>query len=152
MLKIIKDFKWPLLFVAVIIGFSLQSGETSGEVSGGLAEFIHFLFGGMSSKDYSALEIDGVLRKIAHYTEYSILGTLLFMSFYEYMNHWFFKAVASVVFVFIVAFVDEALVQVLISNARTGNVYDILIDTVGGGLGCVLMIIAELYHKRYMGI
>ena len=67
-------------WMALIFGFSAQTGEESGGLSGLISRpvtaVIEALFG---AADYEALylQVDGAVRMAAHFTEYAILGALL---------------------------------------------------------------------------
>lgn len=76
---LLMTFGWMLL----IFGFSSQSGEESGGLSGVIAEplteLLDRLSGGLAAgeKDALYLKVDGAVRSAAHFSEYAVLGLLL---------------------------------------------------------------------------
>ncbi len=74
-----KKYLWAAVIVwtMIIFAWSLQSGDDSGRVSGSLTEAV---FGFLAR---AGLEIDyesahHFIRKTAHFTEYAVLGALVF--------------------------------------------------------------------------
>lgn len=74
---------FTLLWMAVIFSFSAQNAETSDKMSGGITESItRFLYGEFDTYPKAYQEellnnISFVVRKLAHFTEYAVLGFLL---------------------------------------------------------------------------
>ena len=78
---------------------------------------------------------NGVLRKLAHLTEYAWLGIALYSAFRVFrISH---GGKCTLVISFLVASVDECIQ--LFSPGRSAEFKDVLIDTTGAGLGILLV-------------
>lgn len=91
------------------------------------------------------LAIHFIVRKLAHFTEYAILGLLAARAFIEssragLRRHWFFDAL---VLITLYALSDEYHQSFVAS--RTASIYDSLID-ISGGL--VALILVAAWRKR----
>lgn len=125
-----------LIWMCVIFSFSLQTGETSSEISGSLIEKLITLF--MSDAQIAPEQIsflEHVLRKCAHFLEFLVLGVLSSIT----MEYWKFKykVLCGFFFCINVAVVDEIL-QLFISG-RSGSVKDVMIDSAGAVVGIVIL-------------
>lgn len=130
----------------LIFGFSAQNGVESGsislEVSKRLVEIANTVF----SKEWSsvfrleqALSIQWVVRKLAHFTEYAILGGLWGALLHEKKR----GLLIGVSLIFVSACFDEF--HQLFVPGRYGSFIDIVIDTSGGALGC--FVTKTILHK-----
>ena len=73
--KLLKLTIFTILWIMVIFSFSLQSGDESGKLSGGIVAWVVGLF---FPEDFTHIElVHFLVRKAAHFTEYFILGVLL---------------------------------------------------------------------------
>ena len=110
-----------------IWGNSLLPREESAEISGGLASWLMSL--GIPIED------DGLLRKLAHFAEFGLLGTeltlLLRLRGMKGAQNIFFAALAA----FLVAAADET---IQIFSGRGALVSDVLLDFIGGVTGILL--------------
>lgn len=129
-----KIFAWFLLafWCAVIFYFSSENGDTSAELSDGLLAFLH-------------LPIDVFwLRKIAHFTEFFVLGILTLnvvrVSFKVRKK----TIIMSFLFCVLYAVLDE-FHQTFVAE-RAPRVADILIDAAGSFVAIMLY---NYYLKRY---
>lgn len=127
-----------------IWGNSLLPGEISGAVSGWLRNLIALLFGG--SPDGSDTG-HGLLRKLAHFTEFACLGLLfcwlLGMLQRKYWPLWSLLCGAAV------AAVDET-IQLFVPD-RGPAIKDVGIDTLGVCLGIVIIyIIRKQKQSKYL--
>jgi VanZ family protein len=144
-----------LLFLYILIFlFSNQNGDTSSSlsyyISGQLAQFTRFIVGA----DWSATFLENLasywenpIRKLAHVSEYCIMGILVFWM----MLPWIIKRrkhiVITLIWVFISAGIDE-LHQFFVPG-RYGHFGDVVLDTVGGGLGILLSLIVFRHFARH---
>lgn len=129
----IITFTW----VCVIFSFSLQTGETSGEISDSLVRKLIALFMPDAQITSERIEIlENVLRKCAHFSEFLVLGILSSIA----LRYWQlkYKGLCGFGFCVIVAVADEML-QLLVSG-RTGRVMDVMIDSAGAVVGIVLVL------------
>ena len=129
-----KIFAWFLLvfWCAVIFYFSSENGDASAELSDGLLAFLH-------------LPIDVFwLRKIAHFTEFFILGFLALnvvrVSFKVRRK----TIIMSFLFCVLYAALDE-FHQTFVAE-RAPRVMDILVDVAGSFVAIMLY---NYYLKRY---
>lgn len=133
----------------LIFGFSSQNAEKSGGVSGNVTKWL--LEKGNNEKALKnkniVLKTEKVIRKIAHFTIYAIVGFLL-MSF---MNTFSLSEKdnirISLGFGILYATSDE--VHQLFVPGRSGQITDVILDTTGVLLG-ILLAIAVV--KAYMRI
>ena len=114
-----------------IWGNSLLPGEISGAISGWLRNLIAGLFGGQEGPDTG----HGLLRKLAHFTEFSCLG-LLFCWFWGMLRRkkW---PLWSLLCGIAVASIDET-IQCFVPD-RGPAIKDVGIDTLGVCLGIVII-------------
>jgi len=128
-----------ILNVAVIWGSSLLPGSVSGAVSGWLHQLLARLFG------YSpeAQAGHGLLRKLAHVTEFACLGAC-----FAWLLSLLGKQPAfGILCGFPVACLDEC-IQCVIPD-RGPSVVDVGIDTLGLTLGTLTFLAGlAIYHKK----
>jgi len=108
-----------------------------------IAPLFKWLFPGIT--EAQLLLVHFVVRKTAHFTEYAVLALLAARAFLPSMRPflrrgWFVVALALVA---LVALLDEY--NQSFNPARTGTIWDSLIDIAGGATALVLF---GLWHKR----
>ena len=112
------------------ISFASTGNFSAGNTSRIIGPLVLWLFPDTSPE--ALLAIHGVTRKIAHLTEYALLGILAARAFrgsrHEALREWWF--VMSLVLVIVYALADEYHQSFVPS--RTGTIYDSLIDMAGG--------------------
>ena len=139
-----------ILWALFIFSNSLQTGESSGEMSGSVTEAINKLLGAISP----SLEVTHrFVRKAAHFCEFGVLSTLVSFALYFFFAKsdkrelWCLLAIPISA---LVAACDET-IQLFV-DGRGGSVVDVLIDTSGACaaalifLGITLMV--KLRKKR----
>lgn len=106
---------------------SSMPGDVSASQSGIAVNIIYPLLNKLGM-GYNLSDVSFVVRKLAHFTEYFILGTLLYGFYINYA-----KKTRLCLFVFlhgvVVAILDEGL-QTFVKG-RSGDIKDVLIDTLG---------------------
>lgn len=133
-----------LLWVAVILSFSLQPGEVSGDISGSflrkvLEWFAPGVFEKLETMPQEQLDIcHMVLRKCAHFTEFAVLGVLSGLTLLQTKVSR--RVLIAVAFCLVVASMDETLQ--LFVDGRAGRVVDVMIDGVGALVGSTLIVVA----------
>ena len=130
----VKIFAWFLLafWCAVIFYLSSENGDTSAELSDGLLAFLH-------------LPIDVFwLRKIAHFTEFFILGFLALNVVRVNFKVRKKTIILSFLFCVIYAITDE-FHQTFVAE-RAPRAMDILLDAAGSFVAIMLY---NYYLKRY---
>ncbi len=132
------------LTLCFIWGNSLMPARISAEISNWFREIINkilwFLPGG------AELEGDGILRKIAHASEFALLGAEL--------TAWRVKEISKISDALlggILAALTDETIQLFVAG-RSGEVRDVLIDTAGVVLGCaVVLVVRRVRAKRRAG-
>ncbi len=135
-----------LVNLAFIWGNSLLPGSVSGAISGWLRDLLAVLFPGGADKPDSG---HGLLRKLAHFTEFCTLG-MLFSWLYAMLlkkpwQHLTFPFLCGV----LAACVDET-IQCFVPDRGPG-IKDVGIDTLGVILGIVIIyFIRKTKHSKYL--
>ena len=122
-----------VLWIIVIFSFSLQSGDESSQLSGGIVAWIVEL---ICPEDFAHTEIlETIVRKAAHFTEYFILGVLMSLTVRERKckRYLFTPWVLGTM----VACCDETIQ--LFSDGRAGRVFDVMLDSSGVLAGCLIL-------------
>lgn len=125
------------LNILFIWGNSLMPGAVSGAISGWVRDVLAGIFPG-GSQDPDAGH--GLLRKLAHFTEFACLGILL---------TWLYGMLRKPVWLailcgFLVASADET-IQCFVPD-RGPSIWDVMIDASGVLLGVVLLLVG---HKIF---
>lgn len=136
-----KKIIYPILLISwmtVIFCFSNQNGVKSQGLSDNLINKVIDISNNNMSKSNRRKIISNVsflIRKLAHFTEYLILGILIYLviSVYGLKKVILF----SILFIFIYACSDE--IHQLFSDGRSAKVLDVFIDTIGGSTGIFLL-------------
>ena len=119
---------WALVGIWVIFIWSnsLKPGNSSGEMSGSVTEVINAVVGffipGFEFSHY-------FIRKMAHFSEFAILGGLLCISFRKTLPKKSYLVFLAVPSAFLVASADEV-IQLFV-DGRAGSFADVMIDTSG---------------------
>lgn len=132
-----------IAWIAVIFSFSLQSGDESGKLSGGIVAWFVGLF---FPEDFTHIElVHFLVRKAAHFTEYFILGVLLSLTVRE--AKWKRILLAPWIMGTCVACCDETIQ--LFSEGRAGMITDVMLDSSGVFIGCVVLALSMLLVKKF---
>ncbi len=127
-----------ILWTLFIFTQSLLPGDISSDQSGFIVDVLYPLVNKMGLmiqvNDFSFL-----IRKLAHFTEYFILGLLLCILYIETIKPWLIVIIHGT----ITASIDET-IQLFTPN-RSGEVRDVLIDISGVIIG---MILTQIWIKR----
>lgn len=131
--------------IGFIFGNSSMSAEVSAEESSYVMEFINRVLCSINS-DWSLN--DFVVRKLAHFTEFAILGALLTITVYLYTGKRLKSLVISVPIGICIAVSDE-LIQTA-SEGRSCEIRDMLIDSSGVIIAalCVILIITLISKRK----
>lgn len=125
--------------VLFIWGNSLLPGSVSGAISQFVRDILAFIFSGDSSDSQSG---HGLLRKLAHFTEFACLGAL-----FTWLLGMLAKPVMfSLASGFLVACVDETIQRFV--PERGPSFKDVLIDTSGVLLGIGLLVLGYTIRKK----
>ncbi len=142
-----------LVWVGVIFSFSLQTGQVSGTLSGGLGRWMLdkalWMFGtsveNLSAETFEILHF--LLRKCCHFGEFLVLGVLSLQTVRRLdcigdMRNVWRRCLIAFIFCIIIASIDESL-QLLV-DGRAGRVMDVLIDSSGSLAGIVIFNIRKI--------
>ena len=125
-----------IIWLFVIFLFSNQDGSTSTSLTNGILE--KYLF--FVDSDIFFM----IIRKMAHITEYFILGILVLNFINEFKIDK--KIVVSILICFILASFDE-FHQLFIPD-RTGRLLDVFIDMIGASLGILILSLIKNHKKQ----
>lgn len=131
-LKIIIKYILLVLWMTLIFWFSNQSGVDSSETSGSIVMMIvSFLekISGLTINDSVISIMCFMIRKLAHFTLYFILGLISILILNEYNLSIKHKIIYATMFCLIYACSDE-IHQLFVSN-RNGSLLDVGIDMLG---------------------
>ena len=127
--------------IAFIFSNSLQTGEESGAQSSFVTNAVQKIFRVFAPNSWIATatgeayeRLHGVIRTIAHFSEFALLGALLTWCWRSYTKDMLFFLIPACLVV-LVPIVDECL-QTL-SAGRVAAISDVFTDTLGGVCGCV---------------
>lgn len=134
-----KNINIILLIIWMIIIFIMSSfnGESSGNQSNFIVNIISQIFS-ISNINYLSF----IIRKLAHFTEYFILGILVINNFKKINKKIIF---GSIIFCMLYAFTDEF--HQLFVSGRSGQIIDVLIDSFGSMCGIYGYLLFKKYKK-----
>jgi len=133
-----------LLFTFYIIfNFSSQDGETSGNISRRVTEFVVEILSkiktmNVSSKLYYIERLHPIIRKLAHFSIYTVVGFSImgFMCTFDIRN--IFKVISSILIGVTYAITDE--IHQGFTPGRAPSVTDVCIDSMGVLTGIFILI------------
>ena len=119
-------------WIIFIFSFSMQSGEESSQISGGIvSQVLAVLF----PQGFAyAEQLEFFIRKLAHFTEYFILGVLVLQTLKQ--TKCTKQVIVGVLICVLVASCDETIQ--LFSGGRSGKLADVVLDSVGAWCGVVV--------------
>ena len=132
--------KWLIaVLLCFIWGNSLLPGEISGRISDWVKELLSFLLPGEVPGVTTG---GGLLRKIAHFSEFAALGFCLCWRFGMLEK----RKIMALVYGFGAACVDET-IQIFVPD-RGPSPKDVAIDTCGAAVGMALLLLGYKYVKK----
>ena len=136
--------KWYLLGIGLnlvfIWGNSMLPGDVSGQISGGVFEYVEELFSVFGSAG------EFVLRKLGHFSEFTLLGFLLAGLVCCFPLRRQDGFVLPLLGGLLTACVDET-IQIFVPG-RGPSVRDVCIDSCGVLLGVILLTLGHHYLRR----
>lgn len=144
----LKEIKWikflpAILWMGIIFYLSHQPAEISSDLSGGLLEKILRAIRGITNSELVG-SYHGLLRKIAHFGTYFVLGLLMM---YAFSKNKVSKQYLMTFFIGLVFAVSDEFHQLFIQG-RAAQIMDVLIDMSGICLALLLIKIFSLWYKR----
>ena len=127
-----------VLWISFIFGNSLLNGPSSSSISGGISGFIYDILTKMHINiDINTLHT--LIRKLAHVSEYFILGIIVILNVYQYLKEPKYYILFSIGISLLISIIDET-IQTFVEG-RSGNIIDIGIDSIGYLLSILIMAI-----------
>ncbi len=138
--------------MTIIFGFSSQDGKESGNISKKITEQIVKRIPQIQEKEQEEKEIiinriEKVIRKIAHFSIYTVVGILVmaFISTYQIKEK--NRIIISTIIGIIYACSDE--IHQSLVPGRSPMITDVMIDTMGVILGILLITTIKLIIQKY---
>lgn len=141
-----------VLCFLMIFGFSEENSDTSDKTSMRVTETVLNTFvkdyPDLPEKEKTALtdKYNPPIRKLAHFSEYAVLGVLLALTFLCFdktkKKFYLFSAALS----FILASSDE--IHQFFVPGRACRFTDVLLDTFGAAIGAAVIILIRLIFKK----
>ncbi len=135
-----------------IFSFSEQDGDTSGSLSMRISQLGMELWNEITARHWSdsmilqmAEYFEHPVRKLAHFTEYAIMGILIHSMFLYWDLDKMKWKVVSILWVALSATADEF--HQYFVPGRCASIWDVLLDTVGGIVG-ILICVFLVYQSR----
>lgn len=132
----------------IIFGFSNQDAEESGNLSSSIAKFIlkQMHHDDIENKEQILERIESIIRKLAHFSIYTLVGFLLMSLISTYNLEENKRIIASLCIGILYATSDE--IHQLFIPGRSGQITDVILDSMGVLLGILLVLTAlEIYKK-----
>lgn len=137
----------------VIFGFSSQDGEASGGLSRNITNKILQISNkynalGQEEKEQIANKTEKIIRKVAHFSIYTVVGLLLMglLSTYKIKENW--RMILSILLGMIYAVSDE--IHQSFTPGRSPRIADVYIDTLGVILGVLLILLGIKIYNKYI--
>lgn len=127
----------PIALAVVIFVFSSFSTESSNAQSGLVVNILAAIFPQIADLDCLVT----IVRKLAHFTEYTLLGFFAARTFKAYGKNPFWSVAASSAYA-----VSDELHQLLVPG-RSCQITDILIDSAGAAFGALIYYLASRKPK-----
>ncbi|MCR5278414.1 MAG: VanZ family protein [Lachnospiraceae bacterium] len=143
----IARFLPMILIMAAIFAFSAMPGEESGNASGSIVKVVVEVVEKVSHEAVTedrTETIHFVIRKIAHFTEFMILGMTAVLAFYNKGRKWLYNFLLPAVVSAVYAMSDE-FHQMFVAD-RGPSVRDVCIDSTGALTGAVIILLAVHFH------
>lgn len=136
-MKNILRFWWPAIVWATVIFFMSTDTFSSDHTAAAITRIFHWLIPSLSA--HQLREINHVVRKAAHFTEYFIFGLFLYRGFRAGQKGWRWSwGLAAWFSAALYASLDE--IHQAFVRSRTASPYDSLLDSIGA-----LFAVAALY-------
>ena len=150
-----------ILWIAIIFSFSLRPGNISHKQSttvkseltaitdhhaANISLYLKDIFNNIY-KNKEKINSNGVVRKLAHITEYFILGlisaSIINLLFLQRKKYWLIFILVGP----IIALIDEKIIQKYLTVGRTSSFTDVAIDCFGFYAALVVFLIIDLVIK-----
>lgn len=141
-----------ILWMIIVFHFSNQQGETSGKTSKMVATKIVEIIDMQGKtihqdKEIIVQRIEPIIRKLAHYSIYSIGGMTIINCIYLFINIEKRAIIYSTLAGIIYAVLDE--IHQLFINGRSGAITDVIIDSLGILTGIAIYLLIQEILRRF---
>lgn len=133
----------------IIFGFSGQNGEESSGISRKVTQFIveNIFHSPEETKIQTIEQMEGIVRKLAHFSIYTVVGILLMGLVSTYDIEEMKRIYISIVIGIIYATSDE--IHQFFIPGRAAKFTDVMIDTMGVALGITwVLLFLEILNKK----
>lgn len=142
--KIIINWTLLLIWMLIIFLMSHQPGDISSEQS----KFVVYIFNiiGLDLNTHFGEVATLIVRKGAHFLEYMVLYFLAINVLKYYIKS---KLVYPLTLLFVFAYACSDEFHQLFIQGRSGQVRDVLIDTLGGTIGMIIVYLKNILLYKY---
>lgn len=140
-------------WAAFIFSMSLQPADVSSETSLGFAAWLVETFLPDQQEVFETFSLEQVefwhhiLRKLAHFTEYTILGMSMLSTWLHSKVKNYFGKIGAAVCCICIASIDET-IQLFVPG-RSGQVKDVLLDSCGAVFGiCFILVLIKIINGK----
>ncbi len=134
--------------MGVIYYLSNQPSQESSELSGRVTEVVEAFINAINVEVAQKEEFHGIIRSMAHFILFFVLGILLFIPFYKTTKSVFRTSVYVLIFGFVYAVFDEN--HQIFVDGRAFQVSDILVDTSGVLAAICMCLIINWAFTKYI--
>ena len=133
-----------LLWICFIFWNSFQSGESSGAMSSGIAEFIKAIIDPLNKIDKDMFHL--IIRKLAHFSAFCILSILFAGVCYGVFLKNGSKNIFALLFAVLAIAVTDEFIQSF--TGRGTSVRDVVLDFSGGFFGVAVLNTINIISKK----
>jgi len=155
--KIITAVLFSIIIMAVIFAFSAQNGDASSglslKFSKIFAKIIFLKYDSLPEQLQTTIvnELNGFVRKAAHFTIYALLGASVFAAVKLFVKKLKKQLIITACVCAAYAAADE--IHQLFTGGREGRITDVLIDSAGFVFGVIIVLVicsAAFYFKSFI--
>lgn len=123
---------------------SSMPADLSGEESESVMDFLQYIFNFFG---FNAELTDHIVRKAAHFTEYTAIGMLLVSCAYSFSRTKPYRYYSQILFAGLATAVCDETIQLNVPG-RSGQITDVLLDFSGVITGAVIMLIFYSVYRK----
>lgn len=123
---------------------SSMPADLSGEESESVMDFLQYIFNFFG---FNAELTDHIVRKAAHFTEYTAIGMLLVCCAYSFSRTKPYRYYSQIFFAGLATAVCDETIQLNVPG-RSGQITDVLLDFSGVITGAVIMLIFYSVYRK----
>ena len=123
---------------------SSMPADLSGEESESVMDFLQYIFNFFG---FNAELTDHIVRKAAHFTEYTAIGMLLVSCAYSFSRTKPYRYYSQILFSGLATAVIDETIQLNVAG-RSGQITDVLLDFSGVIIGAVIMLLIYMIYRK----